>query len=42
METVNVESVSSVLPTSDSLNSGQENDKIESVVGSMSIENSSL
>ena len=40
MEAVNVESISSVLPSTDSLNSGQENVKIESVVDSMPRENS--
>ena len=40
MEPVNVESVSSMLPSTDPLNSGQENDKIESVVESMPRENS--
>ena len=40
MEPANVESVSSVLPSTDPLNSGQENDKIESVVESMPRENS--
>ena len=39
MEPVNAESVSSVLPSSDPLNSGQGNDEEESVVESMPREN---